>query len=444
MLQKLIDESRLKVVVLDDDPTGTQTVHGISVYTDWSEESLRSGFLEDQRVFYILTNSRGMTETRAAEVNREIAKRTAMISKETGIPFLLVSRSDSTLRGHYPLETAVLRETLEEEGIRIDGEILCFFFEEGGRYTIDNIHYVRQGERLVPAAETEFAKDRTFGYTKSSLPEYIEEKTHGAFPASEVTCISGTSLRNKDYQKIIDQLSAVKDFGKVCVNAAEYADLKVFMIALYQSMAAGKRFLFRTAASFVKILGGISDRPFLKKNEMILENAEHGGLVVIGSHTQKTNEQLDELLKEDNVIPIAFDSDKVMDGDDVFAQEIERCVTEEEAAIRAGKTAVCYTGRKLLTKDNDTKESALLRSVKISEGVQNLVGRLNVRPSFVIAKGGITSSDVATKALGVRRALVLGQILPGIPVWQTGSESRFPRMPFIVFPGNYQSVFKRM
>lgn len=69
-------------------------------------------------------------------------------------------------------------------------------------------------------------------------------------------------------------------------------------------------------------------------------------------------------------------------------------------------------------------------------GVQNLVARLHVAPAFILAKGGITSSDIGVKALNVRRADVMGQISPGVPVWQTGAESKFPRLPYIIFPGN--------
>ena len=104
-----------------------------------------------------------------------------------------------------------------------------------------------------------------------------------------------------------------------------------------------------------------------------------------------------------------------------------------------GKTAVCYTRRKLLSFQGDTKEEALLRSLKISEGVQGLVSGLSVPPAFLIAKGGITSSDIGKKALKVRRAEVMGQILPGIPVWKTGPESRFPEIPYVIFPGNVGS-----
>ena len=436
LLSAEIARDAAKLVVLDDDPTGVQTVHDVSVYTDWSAESIRAGFAEENKVFYILTNSRGMTVQETTAIHREIAETVAAVAKACGKPYLFLSRSDSTLRGHYPLETRLLREGMEKSGLSVDGEILSPFFKEGGRFTIGNVHYVQQGDELVPAAQTEFAKDKTFGYTKSAIPEYIEEKTEGAYRAADVTCISLDSLRAMDFDGIEAQLMAVKDFGKICLNAVDYCDLKVFCVALYRAMAKGKTFLFRTAAGLVKVMGGISDQPLLKRRDMVVKETEFGGVVVVGSHTQKTTAQLNELLKLDCVVPVEFDSNKVLDGDEAFYAEVDRCVRAEEEIIRSGKTAVCYTCRKLLTLENDTKESALVRSVKISDGVQNLVARLHITPAFVIAKGGITSSDVGTKALAVKRANVMGQIRPGIPVWQTGAESRFPQTPYVIFPGN--------
>lgn len=436
LLAKEIAANPMKIVVLDDDPTGVQTVHDVSVYTDWSVESIRTGFAEDNKLFYILTNSRGMTEPETTKTHREIAERVAMVSAEAGIPYMYMSRSDSTLRGHYPLETKLLKEGVEKTGGHVDGEIMCPFFKEGGRFTIDNVHYVRQGEELIPAADTEFAKDKTFGYTKSLIPEYIEEKTGGEYKAESVTCISLDSLRNQEIDKIEEQLLAVHDFGKICLNAVDYCDLKVFSIALYRAIAKGRNFMFRTAAGEVKVLGGISDQPLLTRKDMVVNETDLGGVVVVGSHTNKTTAQLRELLTLDCVVPVEFDSNKVLEGDEAFYAEVDRCVAEEEKIIRTGKTAVCYTCRTLLSLENDTKESALQRSVKISDGVQSLVGRLHLTPAFVIAKGGITSSDVGTKALAVKRANVMGQIKPGIPVWQTGEESRFPKTPYVIFPGN--------
>ncbi|MDO5549669.1 MAG: four-carbon acid sugar kinase family protein [Lachnospiraceae bacterium] len=436
LLKNEIEASNLKIVVLDDDPTGVQTVHDISVYTDWTPESIRKGFEEKNKVFYILTNSRSMTAAETTAVHNAIGANIASAAKASGKPYLIMSRSDSTLRGHYPLEPMLLKESMEQNGVPVDGEILCPFFKEGGRFTIGNVHYVKQGQELVPAAETEFAKDKTFGYHHSSIPEYIEEKTEGRYRAADVIGISLEDLRSCNYDKITAELLAVKDFNKVCVNAVDYCDIKVFAVALYRAMAKGKNFIFRTAAGLVKVIGGISDQPLLTRKDMVVKETAYGGIVVVGSHTQKTTAQLKALLKLEKVVPVEFNSNLILQGEEAFYGEVDRCVAEGEAIIKSGKTAVCYTCRTLLELENDTKEEALLRSVKISDGVQKLVGQLKVTPAFVVAKGGITSSDVGTKALAVRRAKVMGQIQPGIPVWQTGEESRFPLTPYVIFPGN--------
>lgn len=436
LLTRELEQSRVKLVVLDDDPTGVQTVHDVSVYTDWSRESMARGFAEKERLFYVLTNSRGFTVEQTTRCHREAAQAAAQAAQAAGVDYLIISRGDSTLRGHYPLETALLAEELAKDGTVVDGEVLCPYFKEGGRFTIGNVHYVRYGDELVPAGETEFAGDKTFGYTSSDLREYIQEKTAGQYPANGVTCISLDDLRAMDFDKIERQLLAVSGFGKIVVNAADDCDLKVFCVALYRAMAKGKRFLFRTAASFVKVMGGVTDRPLLSRNEMVTQETDRGGIVVVGSHTKKTTAQLQQLLTVPGVEAIEFDSNLVLKGEAAFDAEIDRVVRQSEALILQGKTPVCYTNRTLLTVENDTPEQALTRSVKISQGVQALVGRLTVTPAFVVAKGGITSSDVGTKALAVKRARVMGQVRPGIPVWQTGEESRFPGIPYVIFPGN--------
>jgi len=431
LLRAEISSDTAKIVVLDDDPTGVQTVHGVSVYTDCSEESLRSGFDEDNRLFYILTNSRSFTAQETEIYHRALMENLEKVSRDTGKDHILVSRSDSTLRGHYPLETETLRAC---SGKDVHGEVLCYFFPEGGRYTLDNIHYVLQGEELLPAGETEFARDVTFGYRSSDLREYVEEKTHGAFKAESTICISLEMLRNLEFRKIEDILMSTENFNKIIVNATDYTDLKIFCIALYRAMHKGRKFIFRSAAGLVKVMGGISDKPLLTREEMVSDSAA-GGMIVVGSHTAKTTAQLKELLTLPNTVGIAFNSDLVLD-ESAFEAEIERVVSLSEELIRAGKTPVCYTSRRLMVIANDTPEDALRRSVRISEGVKALVERLSIRPAFVIAKGGITSSDVGIKALGVRRALVLGQIRPGVPVWRTGEESKFPGISYVIFPGN--------
>lgn len=436
LLKQEIAANHRKFVVLDDDPTGVQTVHDISVFTNWDRASILQGFQEPEPLFYILTNSRSFTQEQTTLVHKEIADVVDSVAKELHMDYLFISRSDSTLRGHYPLEPALLKNSYEAHtGKTIHGEILCPFFKEGGRFTIGNVHYVKYGEELIPANETEFAKDPTFGYTAATMPEYIEEKTHGAFPASDVICISLEDLRSLHIDQIEQQLLCADHFQKIIVNAADYVDLKVFCIALYRAMAKGKLFLLRSAASIVKVLGGISDQPLLTREKMITTANTNGGIIVVGSHTNKTTQQLEELKKLPDLVFLELDASLVRD-EKAFEKEVERCLHMEEACLKERKTVCCYTSRALITADTGNKEDELLLSVRISDAVQSLVGRLTVTPSFVIAKGGITSSDVGTKALGVKKARVLGQIRPGIPVWQTGDDSKFPGIPYVIFPGN--------
>ena len=158
----------------------------------------------------------------------------------------------------------------------MDGEILCPFFKEGGRFTIRNVHYVRYGSELVPAGETEFARDKTFGYHASHLAEYVEEKTGGEYGAEDVVCISLESLRAMDIDGIEASLMVVENFNKVAVNAVDYCDLKVFSTALYRAMARGKKFMFRTAAGLVKVMGGITDIPLLTRKDMVVRETDMG------------------------------------------------------------------------------------------------------------------------------------------------------------------------
>ncbi|MBQ4374606.1 MAG: hypothetical protein II783_02355 [Erysipelotrichales bacterium] len=424
-----------KWIVLDDDPTGTQTVHGVPVYTGWSVPLLCEALKAPGNLFFLLTNSRGLTETETAALHREITQNVSAASRETGVKYLYISRSDSTLRGHFPLETDLLAEGLREDYGHTDGVILYPFFPEGGRYTVGNIHYVRYRDDLVPASETEFAKDVTFGYKSSDLREYAEEKTGGKVKAEDVLCVSLEDLRNGPSGKITALLESAENGQIIVVNSFDYDDVSVFTEALYHALDKGKIFVFRTAAGFVKKAGGISDRGLLTPEDFPAEK-ETGGIVAIGSHTAKTTEQVKELLTLENVVPVEFRSSRVLAGDEEFEKEIRRCISCAEELIREGKTAAVFTERKYLALPDDTKESALLRSVKISGGLSRIVRDLSVKPSFVISKGGITSADVAVKSLRIRKATVKGQIRPGIPVWECEESATYGTIPFVIFPGN--------
>ena len=319
----------------------------------------------------------------------------------------------------------------------MDGEVLMPFFKEGGRFTIENVHYVQEGEMLVPAGETEFAKDKTFGYVSSHMGEYIEEKTDGAYTAGGTTYISLQDLRHFQIEHITNQLLNVKNFNKVVVNAVDYVDVKVFTIALIQAINKGKHFMFRTAAALTKVIGNVPDKPLLQREELVVPGNTNGGLIIIGSHVKKTTDQLKELQKNKSVYFIEFNHTLVL-RPEKLEDEVQRVMTEAETRIKKGQTVAVFTGRKRL--DMGSEEESLHVAVQISNALTSIVSRLSVQPAFLIAKGGITSSDVGTKGLHCKRSLVLGQVEPGIPVWKTGSESKFPGISYIIFPGNVGQV----
>ena len=440
LLSQAMEGFHKKLVVLDDDPTGVQTVHDVSVYTDWEEESIRKGFEEKEAMFFILTNSRSFSVEETTKVHQDIAARVAKVARELGQDFMIISRGDSTLRGHYPLETQLLADGLtKNEGVVIDGEIICPFFPEGGRYTMDNIHYVKEQDNLVPAGMTEFARDKTFGYKSSDLTEYVEEKTEGKYHKEDCITISLDELNALDVQGIKEKLMSAQNMAKIIVNAVSYADLKVFCAALVLAMKEGKHYMARTAAAFTKVMGRISDQPLLGR-EQLEGDTKNGGIVLIGSHVKKTTDQLNCLKELDGQADFMEFQVNTVFGENGLEKEVERTVKAAEEKILSGRTVVIYTSRQLLAPENMTPEEKLQISVKISNAVTSIIGKLSVKPKFIIAKGGITSSDVGTKALRVKKARVMGQVKKGIPVWMTGEESKFPGMPYIIFPGNVGEV----
>ena len=423
-----------KVIVLDDDPTGVQTVHDVPVYTAWDQRSVDKGFT-DAGMFFILTNSRGLTAENAATVNRDIASRVFEASRAKDRDFVLISRSDSTLRGHYPLETRTLKERLEYLGYPpFDGEIICPFFIEGGRYTYCNIHYVLYGETLIPAGDTEFAKDKSFGYVSSDLTCWVEEKTGGEFRKEDVIAVSTEDIRRGGPVAVAKLLGRARDFKKVVVNALSYDDIKLFVAGYIKAALAGKRFMFRSAAAIPKVLGGIPDMPLLGRDQCAT-GTENGGLTIIGSHVEKTTRQLMTLLEKTDVVPVEFNQHLVLEPA-AFEAERERVQTAANDLIKSGKDAVIFTKRERIDMNTGSVEDELKLSRAISDAVTGFVKGLAAQPSYIIAKGGITSSDIGTAGLLVKRATVAGQVLPGVPVWRLGEESRFPGMAYIIFPGN--------
>lgn len=426
------------IAVLDDDPTGIQTVHGVDVYYGWSKDMLKDAFAKSH-MFFVSTNTRSFDPDKTEDINSEIMSNLITVSEETGKDFVVISRGDSTLRGHYPLETDVLRKVYEKHtGKKIDGEIIIPFFEEGGRFTYNDTHYVQQGEQLIPVGETEFARDKDFAYKSSDLKYYIEEKTQGRYPHNQVISIPLDMLRSKKTEEVKNILSRVENFDKVIVNALSYNDLKVFVLGLLEAEKSGKRFIFRTAASFVKVYGFIKDKKLLgrKDFESLLHGSNKNVLFVVGSYVKRTAEQLRALLDCEGTKGIELNVERVIESEKSRQKEINERVKEADNTLKLGESPVLYTSSTLRGRVEAPGKDSLLISRLISKSLVEIVRGISVEPSCIVAKGGITSSDVATKGLGIVKARVLGQILPGVPVIIPYKNGVKFSNPYIVFPGN--------
>ncbi|MEM7514496.1 MAG: four-carbon acid sugar kinase family protein, partial [Bacteroidota bacterium] len=281
-------ENRPVIVVLDDDPTGTQTVHDVLLLTKWKDEQLQKAL--EEPIFYLLTNSRSLDEQVAYELVFTVCKRLLHLAEIVGKELLFVSRSDSTLRGHFKAELTALKKAIELP------QALSIFvpaFFEGGRFTVGNVHYVEEGEHLIPAAETPFAKDATFGFSSSELYAYIMEKDE-TIQEHEIFDLSITEIRTLSVEDLVSKVVSHSSKKALIVNAASYADLKKCSLLLHRLYTEGYPFVIRSAASLLPALAGIDPIPLIDCQQD--GKHSHGGLIVVGSYVPKSSEQLHYLL----------------------------------------------------------------------------------------------------------------------------------------------------
>ena len=428
-IQRLIQEGRQKIVVLDDDPTGTQTVYDLPVLTQWSIDTLEAELQTRHPAFYILTNSRSIPSAEACQLNREIGANLKIASQRTGVRLKVISRSDSTLRGHFPDEVDALSEALGTGGCPY---LLAPCFFEGHRYTVNDIHYVVEDGMMMPVTETAYARDAAFGYRHSDLRHWVEEKTRGRIPWHQVASLSIDDIRKGGPARVTEVFKGLPADSACVLNATTYRDLEVVVHGLLEAENQGCRLLCRTAASFVRVRCGLAPRPLLKAEDLVTYNA-CGGLFVVGSYVPKTTQQVNTFINRGTVAAIDVSVKHLLDPQRQ-AGEISRAIFAMNQALGKGKDTMVYTSRELFSGRNS--DHSLKIGQQVSESLIRIVAGLKNQPRYLVAKGGVTSSDIATAGLGVRRAMILGQILPGVPVWALGDKTRFPGMAYIVFPGN--------
>jgi uncharacterized protein YgbK (DUF1537 family) len=447
-----LDEVRKgrRLVALDDDPTGTQTIADLPVLTSWTVADVQWALQQPTTGFFVLTNTRSLSEADAAERNRQVVNALDQAAGLEQVSYVIASRSDSTLRGYFPLETDVLAEELAARGTVVDGVVVCPSYVEPGRLTVDSVHWARTADGLIPVSHSEFAKDASFGYRNSDLRDWVEEKTAGRIPREEVATITLTDIRVGGPERVYEILADLNNGQPVVVDTVEDADQQVVVLALLRAEAAGKNFIYRIGPSFVRARTGQhatppADAERLRQifaatptdSDETRPATEHG-LIAVGSHVGLTTRQLDRLRDRGKIIELELDVPTLLDDSarDRHVTDVARQAAKTLRNNDADSDIVIRTSRTLVTGSDAVSSLVIARTVSAAlvGTVREIVSQ--VRPAFVLAKGGITSSDTATEGLGIRRAWCRGTMLPGIiSLWEpvTGPAQG---IPYIVFAGN--------
>jgi uncharacterized protein YgbK (DUF1537 family) len=424
------------LVALDDDPTGTQTCHDIIVLTVWDVTALTAEFsrTEPGGGFFILTNSRALHTEDARDLIAEICRNLQAAAKKSGVTFEIVLRSDSTLRGHFPAEPEVVDEITGQS----DLWILAPFFFQGGRYTIDDVHYVKEGSDLIPAGLTPFAQDATFGYKNSNLRDWVIEKTNGAISKERVKSITIGDVRVGGPEVVTKKLMGFQKGDVVVLNAAAEEDMDAAVLGILDAAAQGKRFLFRTGAAFVSTRLGIESIPPLSARELGISRANNplGGLIIVGSYVPKTTSQVQRLIERRGIElhTVILQVRQLLESAIAARESITDAIQEAERHLKNGEDILVMTSRDLV-KGKDERESLQIGST-VSKAVLEFANGLKVRPRYVISKGGITSSNCATDWLKMKRATIVGQAAAGVPVWRCDEEDPGKPNTLVIWPGN--------
>ncbi len=435
---------RVVCVVLDDDPTGTQSVVDVPVITNWSEESFIWAFNTGKPAIYISTNTRSYLPKQVNEITSQAFRNAFNAAKKCGVIPRWVSRSDSTLRGHFPLEPEILAsEYFQLTGSEFDATIVIPAYTHAGRITVGGTHYVQTSNNsFIPVSESQFAKDKTFGYKNSFLPDWIAEKTSGRVSSSEVELFDLNIIRGK-YTDFLKRLLALNNGKYAVFDTVTDVDLQIIALALSQAEQQGAKFLYRVGPSFIRArIGQDVYQPLsnvdIFNNGVLSANLSYseviGGLVVVGSHVSVTTRQLAYLRQNKNIREFTFAVADFLTAKDVsaycknFAQKVIPYLQQENVVIS--------TSREVVAGADPAKSLEIAK--QISQGLSEMVKEIVKlqTPRFIVAKGGITSADILTDGLQANRAFVRGTLLPeAVALWQV-QDGLVPNLPYVVFAGN--------
>ncbi|WP_233130218.1 four-carbon acid sugar kinase family protein [Synechococcus sp. 1G10] len=433
----------MKIIVLDDDPTGSQSVHGCPLLLRWDPATLKRALLDPSPLLFLLSDTRALEPEQAVERVTSICRSLRAVlgepSGESGPgSWLLVSRGDSTLRGHFPLEI----DRIEAELGPFDATLLVPAFLEGGRTTVDGVHLLH-GE---PVHRSAFAADARFGYPTSDLPAWVEHKSGGERLAESVQQISLAELEPQGEQALVERLLALSGNPLVVVNAQRPEQLEVLARAV-RAVLPARRLLVQSAASLLQALAALPPQPLPPASLARLRRGAAPGAVLVGSHVPLSNQQLQLLLVEPACAGVELPVERVLktirrlgpESADLADQALEplreELLERLGSAWLSGRTPVLFSSRGERSCRNAGERQRL--SLTLAGLMARLAAGLPPELSYLISKGGTTSQTLLRDGLALAAVRLEGQLLPGLSLLRLPADhDLFPQLPLLTMPGN--------
>jgi len=402
----------MKLMVLDDDPTGTQSATGVEVLLEWDAAALTAALRRADSV-YLLTNTRALHEADAVALLERIRYERDAAAEALGEPVHVVLRGDSTLRGHVFPETSVFAG---------DDAVILFVpaFPDGGRTTVEGTHYVRVGGRVIPAHESEYADDPVFPFGTAVLTEYVAEKGGGR----SAVHVPVRDIRSTATATALQTALADAAPGTVVVPDAEHDDdIRAIAAAVRVAWETGVRVVVRSASPLAAELAGVASTGLLPTP---LRTEPAPTLLVCGSHTLGATRQLE-------LVERVFSEASVVDT----GRALDDPGAEGERVAGAAEVAAAVHGLAIVASDRhrDGGHNTLDHGERVMTALTTATERLRGAVDVVVSKGGITSAEIARVGLGARTATVLGQVLPGVSAWRIETPEHEEKL-YVVVPGN--------
>ncbi len=434
----------MKIVVIDDDPTGSQTVHNCPLLFRWDKDVLVNAYRNKSPLLFLLANTRSMPPALAEGQIRTIcySLRKLFFAERVSLnDVFLISRGDSTLRGHGVLEPKIIEEELGP----FDATFHVPAFLEGGRTTVEGVHFLH-GE---PVHQSDFAKDQLFGYSTSHIPLWLEEKSNGSIKASSVFSVNILSLESAlnsqaGMNNLLNNLSRLSGNRSVVVDAKNSSHLEVFVRAV-KMLQGSKRFLFRSAASLLTAFADLPVNSYDLSDLISLRcidqfNKLKPGLVMVGSHVSLADAQLTRLLDEDECEGIEL---SVRELAGVLNDDCSRLNLSDfemhyfqklNKVLDSSRTPVLYTSRGELV--FSSIQERLNFGISLANSMGRLAAKMAPKLGYIISKGGITTQALLENGLKLSSVQLKGQLMPGLSIVSAVLGEANLEFPVVTFPGN--------